>query len=412
MIKTAKLIRTTLLTGFCAGLMTGCSWLDDWPPGGSEMATKSAPKPPESRIMQTSEGTWIEPGKEVKEVEAKTAKGIKVDPASADRITQLETSLEEIRNDLNMMMPALTKLAEAQGDIQKNLAQVEPASGPGAAIKAPAPIVAQPVVMPLPGAGWYEAQEKQNRAQGNNAGNGAGNASWNNPAPVVPAPVVQQQPYQQQAYQQQQPPQYQQQPNYPPQNYQQQQTYQQPYQQAYQQPPAYQPPPYQPPPSNQAYRPPAGMQQNVAAAYAPSYQPAPQAASAPTSVAPPPATAQPASYGGGGEGASAVTNVRVGEHTDKTRLVLDTSDKVSFSYDVDNNEKILVIELPGSGWQGAQDMQIGSSPLIESYHVIPDDSGGHQVIMQLKQPVQVLWAQALPPGGPQGHRVVFDLVPL
>lgn len=340
-MKAGTLIRTTLLTGFCAGLMTGCSWFDDWPPSGSEMAVKAAPKPPESRIMQTSEGTWIEPDNTVA---AAQPRGISVDQGSADRIAQLEASIEDIRNDLAMMMPALTKLAEAQGDLQQVLGQVEPAAGgmpaanPAAfnQMTAPPLPIAQPAAQPAPqpaGADWYEAQERQRRSQNNNQAAA--------PLPVATAPVRPAQPVYEQAYQ-----------------------------------------------------PPAAQQQAMAA------QPYQQAA--------PAAAMQPASYGGG----TSVTGLRFGEHADKTRLVLDASDKVAFSYDVDNDERILMIGLPGSSWQGAQEMQINNSPLVAAYNVVPDNAGGHQVIMQLKQPVQVLWAQALPPGGPQGHRVVLDIAPL
>lgn len=359
-MKAGKLIRATLLTGFTAGLLTGCSWFEDWPPSGSEMAVKSAPKPPESRIMQTSEGTWIEPDKQA---QAAQPKGVAVDPASADRIAQLEQSIEDIRNDLALMMPALTKLAAAQGDLQKILGQVEPASGgaPAAADAASSYQPAEPPVaitqpqaqaqqqqQPPAGVDWYEAQERQNRGQ-RGAQSAAAQNNGGNAAPSAPPPQ------QQQAA-----------PVPPPQAY------------------------------DQAYKP-AEAPQNIAVAQAQPYQPAP------------PAAAQPVSYGGGN---LAITGVRFGEHTDKTRLVLDSSDKVAFSYDVDNNERILLIQLPGSGWQGAKDMQVNSSPLVASYSVVSDNAGGHQVIMQLKQPVQVLWAQALAPGGPQGHRVVFDLAPL
>jgi len=348
-MKAFQLIRNTVLTGFCAGLLAGCSWLDDWPPGGSDKTAQATPKPPESKIMQTSEGTWLESSREAQAVQPK---GLAVDAGSADRIAQLEAAIAGIRNDLDMMMPALTKLAEAQGDLQKVLGSVEPASGGPVSMAAPAP---QPVPVAQPAAaqpvGWYEQQEKQNRA---------------NPQPTAAARPPAQQTWQQQ-------------PDYAP---------------AYQQAAAPQQPAYAPVQPQPSYQPPA---QPVAVS--------PQAYQQPA--------AQPASLGGAMAATGAyVSNVRFGEHADKTRLVIDTSDKVAFSYDVDNNERILMIELPGSGWQGAQEMQISNSPLISSYNVVSDNQGGHQLIMQLKQPVQVLWAQALAPGGPQGHRVVFDLAPI
>ncbi len=336
-MKAIHLIRNTLLTGVCVGLLAGCSWLEDWPPKGSEMARKAAPRPPQSKVVKNADSTWLKPAGDETTLAGAGGqpRGLSLDKAAADRIASLEKSIDEIRNDLKMMMPALTKLAEAQGDIQKTMSNVEPAAG------------------------------GNNRAQNNNMTQQAGNFPAGNgqPTNIASAANYQAQPgtvawYEKQEKQKRRAQQHQQQ---------QQQNN------------------YQPPPQQQAYQPPP--QQNY-------QQP----------------VIQQANYGGG-SGAS-ITNVRFGEHPDKTRLVFDSSNKVSFSYDVDNNERILMISLPGAGWQAAREMAIRNSPLVASYNIVPDNAGGHQVIMQLKQPVKVLWAQALMPGGPQGHRVVFDLAAL
>lgn len=416
-MKAAYLIRNTLLTGVCVGLMTGCSWLDDWPPKGSEMAVKTAPKPPQSKIAQSSEGTWLKPDSTAANVEPK---GLNVDDASADRIAKLESSVDELRNDMQMMMPALTKLAEAQGDMQKSLGQVEPAAGttvPGGAAynngnvtgqgnPKPVPITNQQQANsgPQPGSiEWYEQQEKQKRAGNTQQGQ----------QPQTAAQVLQQaqqaqhqQMAQQQSWQQGQP---QPRPQPQPQPYQQayqpapvpvpQQQYQQNYNQAYN--PAQQ--------GMSQYQPQGGYQQ---ASYQQPYQPAPQQQmqGQQQQYQQQPAAMQQASYGGNAYGGGpSVTNIRFGEHPDKTRMVLDTSDKVAFSYNVDNRNRSLTIQLPGTAWQGAKAMDISNSPLVDSYSVMPGQNGGTTLVMQLKQPVQVKWAQSLPPGGPQGNRVVFDL---
>lgn len=346
-MKAKHIIRNSLLTGICVGLLTGCSWLDDWPPKGSDMAARTAPKPPQSKMEQTSAGTWKEQGSAQDNAMATQAgpKGVSIDDEAAQRIARLESAVEGIRGDMQMMMPALTKLAEAQGDIQKLLGQVEPAAGPMAKGTA--------------GGGGYE---NYNGEYGAPMPIARDNAPAALTPPRMPSPDQGQQQYERQSYQ---PPQQQ---NSGPQPgsvawYEQQERQ---VRQQQQQPPAYQAPP-------------------------PSYQ--------------------QASYGGAAAGA-AVTNVRFGEHGDKTRLVLDASGAVAFSYNVDNNDMILTISLPGTGWQGARQMSIANSPLVGSYQVVPDNAGGHQVIMQLRRPVHVLWSQALEPGGQQGHRVVFDIAPL
>jgi len=420
-MKASKYIRNSLLTGVCVGLMTGCSWLEDWPPQGSELARKSAPKPPESKIVETSGGTWLGGGSETETPPADMAdaKGIAVDGASAGRIAQLENQVTQLSNDIKMIMPALTKMAAVQSgqahsfkpqmtladntQSQNTLAQnalntVEPAAGQTMqgtgqnGVPNPAPVrmngnmiqtntaaqnnmaggMANNTSGPAPGTvAWYEEQERlqrearqaadQQRIRTASVQNMAQNTAW------------QQQPPMQQAAMNQQ-------PTMPHHN--QQQPYYQQQQAAYQPPAAIQPPPQQMQPVQQ-----------YSANY---YTPPPQQAHNPM---------QQASYGGG----SAVTNVRFGEHPDKTRLVFDTSNKVSFSYDIDNNERILMLNLPGVSWQGAQQMQVRNSPFVAAYNVIPDNQGGHQVAIQLKRSARVLWAQALEPGGPQGHRIVLDL---
>ena len=359
-MKAVPFIQKMLLTGVCIGLLTGCSWLEDWPPKGSEMARKTAPKPPESKVVGEASGDkWIDQDKGTQTADAgdqnaaQQPKGLTVDAASEDRISKLEKEVDQMSNDLKMMMPALTKLAEAQGDIQKTLGSVEPSAGNAmnaTAGQQPLPLAQQQTQgsAPQPGTvAWYEEQERKKRAA-------SGQQSSIQQQPAMqqaayqppPAPPQQTMPPQQAGYQQPQ------QAYQPP-----QQQYQQ---QAYQQPP---------------------MQQ-------PSYQ--------------------QASYSGG----PVVTNVRFGEHPDKTRLVLDTSNKVAFSYNLDNNEHILMISLPQTAWAGMPQMAVAGSPLVASYNVVPDNQGGQQLMLQLKQPSRVLWAQTLDPTGPQGYRLVFDLAPL
>ncbi|MCB9990777.1 MAG: hypothetical protein H6867_05290 [Rhodospirillales bacterium] len=387
-MKATHMIRNTLLTGVCIGLLTGCSWLEDWPPKKSEMAVKTAPKPPESKVMQTSEGTWLKSDDRVSQA---GPKGIAMDDASSDRIAQLEQSVESIRNDMQMMMPALTKLAEAQGDLQSALSQVEPAAG--GSMRASAPPAANNY------APSYQQQQPQSYQPTPIAAQGGGNVP-----PPIPAQFDNSRPAQNT---------YQQQPVM-------QQAYQQP-QQAYQPPPQQQ---MQQPPQQQMYQQ-AAMQQNSGPqpgsvawyeqqeqssrqqAQPTNYQPAPQA------YQPPPQqpVMQQASYGGAASG-PAVTNIRFGEHPDKTRMVLDTTTDVAFSYNVENGGNVLSISLPQSGWMGATQMDVMNSPLVSSYSVSANGAGGQQVTMQMRQPVRVLWAQSLPPGGPQGHRIVFDLAPM
>jgi hypothetical protein len=110
-----------------------------------------------------------------------------------------------------------------------------------------------------------------------------------------------------------------------------------------------------------------------------------------------------------------VNDIRIGEHKDKTRLVIDVSAAATYSYDLDNTENLLVIELPNTGWSGpmkwASDEQPRrkKSPLLASYTVVPSSQNGHRVIVQLKQNAKVSYESAYKANGNPNYRIVIDL---
>jgi hypothetical protein len=104
-----------------------------------------------------------------------------------------------------------------------------------------------------------------------------------------------------------------------------------------------------------------------------------------------------------------VKALRVGEQKNATRLVIDSNKELKLNYDLDNEEKILLIEIPSADWGTDKTRQIGKSPLIASYQVTTDQSGA-KLVVQLKQPVTVKNKSYIGPSANQGHRVFLDLV--
>lgn len=105
-----------------------------------------------------------------------------------------------------------------------------------------------------------------------------------------------------------------------------------------------------------------------------------------------------------------VNAMRMGQHSDKLRLVLDASGETAFNVDLDNQENLLVIELPEAGWNAEREGRYDSSPLIRSYSVESMGEGrGSRVILSLKKPTQLLKQQALPPGNNPNYRIFLDL---
>ncbi len=282
-MKPTVLTRNTVYSALCLLLLNGCSWLGDWSYGGSEKAQRPEPQ---VKLMQTADSTWIDPQPGTAPIEHTL-------PASAGnagaqaRLVQLEQQVAEMRNDMSMMMPALTRLASVQTDLQAVLVgQIQPAAGAS-----------------LPAQNPYQP--------------GTGR-----PTPIAKSPH--------------------------------------------------------------------------------------QAAARPA-AAPPPAT--PVAYSQSSNG-PLIKQVRFGEHPDKTRIVLDMSAETTFKYDLDNGEKILMIELPQAGWKGQPESSTRNSALISSYSLMPDGQGGTRIIMQLRQDVQVRWAQAIPAAAGKDPRVVIDITGL
>lgn len=107
---------------------------------------------------------------------------------------------------------------------------------------------------------------------------------------------------------------------------------------------------------------------------------------------------------------ASVSELRVGQHSGKTRIVMDLSKKASLMADLDNAENLLVLELPDARWDAATQKSFSSSPLIRSYTVESINGGsGSRVIMALKKGTQILKQQDLPPGNNPNYRIYLDL---
>jgi len=109
-------------------------------------------------------------------------------------------------------------------------------------------------------------------------------------------------------------------------------------------------------------------------------------------------------------GSTVVQSLRIGEHGDKTRLVLDVNRQTAYSTDLDNQENLLIIETPDAGWSGDQQQSFSKSQLLRSYSVkAMNDGKGSRVIISLKRGTKILKEQALPPGKNPNHRIFIDL---
>lgn len=134
-----------------------------------------------------------------------------------------------------------------------------------------------------------------------------------------------------------------------------------------------------------------------------------QTATPKAQVTPPKTKASPQFEPPAANGRQGIYGVRLGEHSGRTRIVLDSAEKPSFNVDIDNNEKIMVIDLPQSQWNAAMAGTLNKSNFISSYKV--EKAGdGHMLIMQLKKPAKLSYEKLLPSNNGAGYRLVLDLI--
>lgn len=107
---------------------------------------------------------------------------------------------------------------------------------------------------------------------------------------------------------------------------------------------------------------------------------------------------------------NAVSGMRFGVDGGKTRIVFDANAALTYKKDLDNNESLLVIELPGMGWNAGASGTPPASAFVQSWSSQPLDGGGTRIVMILRKPVTVSYEATLKPepSSPH-HRLVLDL---
>jgi hypothetical protein len=106
---------------------------------------------------------------------------------------------------------------------------------------------------------------------------------------------------------------------------------------------------------------------------------------------------------------ASVKGIRFGKYKGQDRVVLDLTAAAKFRYDLDNSEKLLIIDLPSASWSAQMAKKITSSGAIAAYNAQPGANGGTQLIFSLKKNARVSQARALPPNQQYGHRIFIDI---
>ncbi len=109
---------------------------------------------------------------------------------------------------------------------------------------------------------------------------------------------------------------------------------------------------------------------------------------------------------------SVALNFRIGVHSDKVRIAFDTNKKTPFNIDLDNYEKLLIVELPEARWEGKKYISVKDSKLFESINIESTGDNSSMIILSLKKDTKILQKRSLSPDTSGGYyRIYFDLKP-
>jgi N-acetylmuramoyl-L-alanine amidase len=106
-----------------------------------------------------------------------------------------------------------------------------------------------------------------------------------------------------------------------------------------------------------------------------------------------------------------VMSARIGEHEDRTRLVIELSDPVNLrSFTLDNPARV-VIDMPQVAWRLGAPPRPSGKGAVKGYRYGLFRTGNSRMVIDLNQPVSVSDALVIPPSAGFGYRVVIDLFP-
>src|SRR6201996_6259060 len=107
-----------------------------------------------------------------------------------------------------------------------------------------------------------------------------------------------------------------------------------------------------------------------------------------------------------------VMSVRIGEHEDRTRFVIELSDPVKLRVFTLANPNRVVIDMPQMLWRLNGPQKPSGNGAIKSYRYGLFRPGNSRFVIDLNMPVTASEPMILPPSDGYGYRVVLDLYPV
>ncbi len=108
----------------------------------------------------------------------------------------------------------------------------------------------------------------------------------------------------------------------------------------------------------------------------------------------------------------AVTGVRVGEHPDKVRFVMELSEAPRYRVFTLPDPFRVVIDLPELNWRPRGDLPGGDGAMITAMRFGLFAPGTSRVVLDMRGPVRIKSLFVIPPQGKYPHRLVLDIAPV
>jgi len=105
---------------------------------------------------------------------------------------------------------------------------------------------------------------------------------------------------------------------------------------------------------------------------------------------------------------SIVKKLRIGEHSDKTRLVIEMTEKISPLTRLSEDSRTVTVSLDGADWQTLEAKSMPYAPLIRSYRVVKTQKGANLKIL-LRYPAETIDEMIYNPNGHEQYRIILDI---
>jgi N-acetylmuramoyl-L-alanine amidase len=109
--------------------------------------------------------------------------------------------------------------------------------------------------------------------------------------------------------------------------------------------------------------------------------------------------------------APVVMSARIGEHADRTRLVIELSDPIALRAFSLASPNRVILDMPQVAWRLGTPPVPSGRGLIQDYRYGLFRSGNSRMVIDLRRPARVAEPLAIPPAAGFGYRVVIDLFP-